>query len=458
VLFSTIEAALSLANLGTRTHASLSDSPVSAHHVKYVLTDDLTSGEISQLQNINTNLISDAEWAIVAGLVALGSGTIISTAERNALHAAFTAPDAVDAIEGVGAGSVVAGDSIVFIDLDDGILKKDLVSNLPGGGYSDPDAVDALEAVANAPVATGDSVLFVDVTDGVMKQDLVSDLLALGGGGPDPDAIHDNVADEIHLITAKAVPVGADVLLIEDSAGATWDKKASTIAQIEAILSLANLATRTHASLSDSPPGAHHVKYALLDDLIANEITAIQNINANSITSAIWAIIAGLTSIGSGDIITSGERTALHTQTPAEVHTSMAQDTSPQLGGDLDLNNNALTEEFIADENLANGDLCYMNTGGSMAKADASAEATCDTLLAMCTESITALSTGTFVLFGRYTTSGLTAGAEYFVSETTAAITLTRPTTSAAIVRHVCSAVSTTVLFFNPSGTYVEVA
>jgi hypothetical protein len=47
-----------------------------------------------------------------------------------------------------------------------------------------------------------------------------------GGGGPgsDTDAIHDNVANEINAVTAKATPVAADVVLIEDSAD-SWNKK-----------------------------------------------------------------------------------------------------------------------------------------------------------------------------------------------------------------------------------------
>lgn len=40
------------------------------HHTKYALTEDLTSGEITQLQNINTETISNAEWAILADITA----------------------------------------------------------------------------------------------------------------------------------------------------------------------------------------------------------------------------------------------------------------------------------------------------------------------------------------------------------------------------------------------------
>lgn len=52
-----------------------------------------------------------------------------------------------------------------------------------------------------------------------------------GGSSTDDAAIHDNVVGEINAITAKASPVGADVLIIEDSA-ASWAKKSVTISNL----------------------------------------------------------------------------------------------------------------------------------------------------------------------------------------------------------------------------------
>jgi hypothetical protein len=45
-----------------------------------------------------------------------------------------------------------------------------------------------------------------------------------GGAGSDTTAIHDDTANEINAITAKATPVAADVAIIEDSAD-SWNKK-----------------------------------------------------------------------------------------------------------------------------------------------------------------------------------------------------------------------------------------
>lgn len=46
-----------------------------------------------------------------------------------------------------------------------------------------------------------------------------------GGPGTDTDAIHDNVAAEINVITEKTSPVSADILLMEDSEAANVKKK-----------------------------------------------------------------------------------------------------------------------------------------------------------------------------------------------------------------------------------------
>lgn len=54
-----------------------------------------------------------------------------------------------------------------------------------------------------------------------------------GGGGTDANAIHDNVVAEISAITEKASPVGADILVIEDSA-ASYAKRRVQITNLPA--------------------------------------------------------------------------------------------------------------------------------------------------------------------------------------------------------------------------------
>lgn len=91
-----------------------------------------------------------------------------------------------------------------------------------------------------------DYVLIEDSEDTDSKKYVqVDDLVATGTPGAhthveadvtdldhdDTDAIHDNVSDEIHQVTLKGTPVGADELLIEDSA-ATWAKKRIAISSL----------------------------------------------------------------------------------------------------------------------------------------------------------------------------------------------------------------------------------
>lgn len=129
---------------------------------------------------------------------------------------------------------------------------------------------------------------------------------------------------------------------------------------------------------------------------------------------------------------------------------------APQMGGDLDMNSNAFCEMLTAAVSLIRGDLCYMNTAGKMDKAQGDTQATCATLLAICTETIAADAEGKFVLNGKFISTGLTAG-EYFVSAVLAgAITSTKPSGTGDIIRKIGTAVSTTVLYFNPSQDYLE--
>jgi len=105
----------------------------------------------------------------------------------------------------------------------------------------------------------------------------------LTGGDVDQNAIHDNVVAEISAMTNKATPVGADYILIEDSADGD-SKKYITITQLEAILSLANLAVRAHSDLSDAPASAHHVKYTNAEAVDAIEaVLAAGLVGADSV-------------------------------------------------------------------------------------------------------------------------------------------------------------------------------
>jgi len=68
--------------------------------------------------------------------------------------------------------------------------------------------------------------LFVKSSDGdLWYRDQIGTETNLTDGATDNNAIHDNVASEISVVTTKGVPVAGDFLLIEDSAAANVKKK-----------------------------------------------------------------------------------------------------------------------------------------------------------------------------------------------------------------------------------------
>jgi len=180
--------------------------------------------------------------------------------------------------------------------------------------------------------------------------------------------------------------------------------------------------------------------------------------NADTVTNFTPAS-GSLTLAGADSVtITTTASTSVTLPTSGTLIANVVEDTTPQIGGDLDLNNKALTRIETAGESLVDGNLCYLKSDGKYWKADASVDTTCKQDLLMANATISADATGKFVEFGEWTSSSLTAGSIYYVSETGGAITTTAPTTSTSIVRIVGTAISTTVLKFKPDVSYVEVA
>lgn len=117
-----------------------------------------------------------------------------------------------------------------------------------------------------------------------------------------------------------------------------------------------------------------------------------------------------------------------------------------------------VTSEFTAGENLVAGNLAYLKSDGKLWKANADAVATIKGLLVLVLETINTDKTGTCLLKGKYTTSGLTVADELFVSTTAGTWQNTAPSGSGDVVRIIGYAFSTTVLYFDPDKSYVEVA
>lgn len=113
-----------------------------------------------------------------------------------------------------------------------------------------------IHAVTLKAVVGADELIVEDSAATWAKKRVTAAAVAALGGGTDPNAIHDNVANEILPVALKAVPAGADPVLIEDTAAANV-KKHTTCAAI--------------AALGGGPPAAHALGGALHSaDTIAN--------------------------------------------------------------------------------------------------------------------------------------------------------------------------------------------
>jgi len=131
---------------------------------------------------------------------------------------------------------------------------------------------------------------------------------------------------------------------------------------------------------------------------------------------------------------------------------NIVEDTSPQLGSDLDLNSNGIIiASQTIDGSASVGDITYFD-GTDWNQTDADAEATSKGMLGI------VLGGNKVLTYGPWTTTGLTAGSPYYLSTTAGDITLTAPSATGDIVRIVGYALSTTQLMFIPDGTYIEIS
>lgn len=162
---------------------------------------------------------------------------------------------------------------------------------------------------------------------------------------------------------------------------------------------------------------------------------------------------------------------------PAAAIADLVNDTTPQLGGVLDINEKSIEQEFgtltsdhtasgniitaTAGEALAFGDVCYFKSDGKFWKSDADAAATSIGMLTMAIATISANAAGLFLKkgFARDDTWAWTAGAELWLDTTTAGgMTATKPSGTLDIVRLAGWAKAADYVEFNPSSMYLEIA
>lgn len=115
-----------------------------------------------------------------------------------------------------------------------------------------------------------------------------------------------------------------------------------------------------------------------------------------------------------------------------------------------------LKETITVGENVNAGDLLYLSTDSKYYKVSNSLESKSSTELRLALTGITINNTGSALIKGQYTTSGLTAGEQYWLGNS-GNYTTAQPTTNNSIVRYIGTALSSTVLEFNPDETYIEI-
>jgi hypothetical protein len=210
-------------------------------------------GNLPAFDEVRLNVYNNSGVAITAGQVVYISGynvgqalPEVDLADANN-SAAMPAVGMADATINNGAsGSVVSsgiieGVSTVGWSVNDPVY----VDTTPGGYVNTRPTVDAIQKIGQVlQVSASGKMLIVGAgrSNDVPIQPSFTDYTnanhdhadAAGGGvlpsssipdGSDATAIHDNVASEISAITEKASPVGADLILIEDSAAGNAKKR-----------------------------------------------------------------------------------------------------------------------------------------------------------------------------------------------------------------------------------------
>lgn len=231
--------------------------PTGNGHGEYYLTVDsggpytLTAGANVTMIDSNVTLLDSESYILnihrysdtntVAQLlqVSAASGSLIVENEGSPLATPATTLDFVGA--GVDATGTGAEKTITISGTDNNSIHNNV------------DAEISAITAKTTPVGA-DFLLIEDSAASNAKKSLTLTNLFGNIDASDPDAIHDNASGEISAITGKATPVGADYLVIEDSADS--DAKKS--------ITLTNLFGNIDANDS-----------AAIHDNVANEIKAI---------------------------------------------------------------------------------------------------------------------------------------------------------------------------------------
>ncbi len=264
------------------SHDNIDDVSTSDHHTKYALTDDLTADEITQIQNIDTETVSNAQWGYLGAMAAQPLESMVEDlSPQLGGNLDLNAKDIVD----TGANVILSSNGTGNID-----SLATLAVNIAFSGAQTVDGVD-ISAHDGGAIET-----YHDIS-GLELEDLGDVSLA------DPAADHIVFWDDSDSQFEFLVP---NTLLSISGNNLNVDEESIS-----------------HDNIADVSTSDHHTKYALTDDLTADEITQIQNIDTETVSNAQWGYLGAMA---------------------AQPLESMVEDTTPQLGGDLDAANNNIDD------------------------------------------------------------------------------------------------------------------
>ena len=130
----------------------------------------------------------------------------------------------------------------------------------------------------------------------------------------------------------------------------------------------------------------------------------------------------------------------------------------PYIGGALDIlfyKKGHDTEQFVAGEDLSEGDNCYLNINdGKFYKASAKSSATGSTMIVKSLQTIIANRKGVFLVKGKYYTKNLKRGTLYLAIEP-GKLTNNMPTGTDNVIRIISTALSDEEEYFSPSSSWI---